>query len=236
MSNSQVVFLAGGTGERFKTSNGPQLPKPLIDVLGLPQIVWAIKGALLSYPDSRFFLAARSSLIQDLNRTIEDHLPRLVCEYVDIGDSTRGAAESLFNFVTKSDSLDLSGNLISCDNDCFNLVEGLSESNFLSVAYSENPQHCFLIPDQNGDVREIHEKAKVSTIALSGNYGFSSANLFKNYYLDSQFSGKEKFLSSVVQTMVNAGVKFRMQKASFYYSFGTPDEISSIDSNLLRFS
>jgi len=229
----QVVLLAGGTGERFKGIG--TRAKPLIEVFGSSQILWALKGARLSYPGSRFFIAARSGLAKEIEKSIELSFPRFITEYVDVGNSTAGAAETLYKFLESSRRVDLSSPLVSCDNDCFNLIQESQPGNFLTAVHSVNPGHCFILSDKNNYALELHEKSQVSAMAISGNYGFSEAKVFMDYYTKSKFQAKERFISSVVSEMLRDGIKFKLQNTSDYFSLGTPEEISSLNKRILNY-
>ena len=234
MTLQQVVILAGGTGERFKLSS--TLPKPLIDVFGSSQIAWALKGARISYPGARFFIAARSGLIDKIENSIEFDFPGIITEYVDVGVSTSGAAETLYRFLKSSALVNLASPLVSCDNDCFNLIEDSRPGNFLTCVSSDNPGHCFILTDENNNILELHEKSRVSSLAVSGNYGFAEARNFLDYYMKSKFEGKEKFISSIVSEMLHQGKKFRLSRTTEYFSLGTPDEIEILDKRIQNFS
>ena len=229
----QVVLLAGGTGERFKGSGAHA--KPLVEVFGSSQIAWALKGARLSYPGSRFFIAARSGLAKEIEKSIELNFPGLITEFVDVGHSTSGAAETLYKFLESSRRVDLSRPLVSCDNDCFNLIQELQPGNFLTTVHSVNPGHCFILSDENNYAVELHEKSLVSALAISGNYGFSEAKIFMDYYAKSKFQTKEKFISSVVSEMLRDGVIFKLNHTSEYFSLGTPEEISTLNKKILNY-
>ena len=233
MTVQQVVLLAGGTGERFKGVSDQA--KPLIEIFGSSQIVWALKGARLSYPGSQFFIAARSGLAKEIEKSVESSFPGLVTEYVDVGDSTSGAAETLYRFLQSSERVDMLSPLVSCDNDCFNLIRESYTGNFLTTVHSTNPGHCFILSDGNSYALELHEKSLVSTVAISGNYGFAQAKIFMDYYLESNYQDKERFISSVISEMLLNGEKFKLQNVAEYFSLGTPEEISNLDKRILKY-
>jgi hypothetical protein len=84
-------------------------------------------------------------------------------------------------------------------------------------------------------VVELHEKSRISALALSGNYGFVQASIFMDYYMKSIFPTKEKFISSVVSEMVRDGIEFKLRNVIEYFSLGTPEEISNVNKRILNF-
>jgi hypothetical protein len=156
-------------------------------------------------------------------------------EFVDIGETTLGAAQTLSLFVEKSELLDRKLPLVSCDNDCLSVVSGFKAPNFVSVMESKNPGHCFVSVDNRGLVNSLHEKSVVGSLALSGNYGFDSAEIYSQLYEETRFSGAELYLSEVVESAVTKSIDFSVIKCDAYFSLGTPEEVQNVDSSILEF-
>jgi NDP-sugar pyrophosphorylase family protein len=230
----EVVILVGGFGNRFrKDSQSPE--KPLIPVFGFPQIVWAIRGAIRSYPYANFYIAVRNGLIDQIRETLDTYFPGLVREFVDIGISTRGPAQSLRIFIEDSKSLNRLAPLVVCDNDCLNYLNMPDNPNFVSVTTSENPGHCFVVLDSHGKLTELREKEIVGNLALAGNYGFESSEMFIDRYKDTKFIKNEEFLSDVVSQSLLNGIEVSPVRCINYFSLGTPKEIELISEELLSF-
>jgi NDP-sugar pyrophosphorylase family protein len=235
MHNSpNVVILAGGFGNRFRESDYSD-EKPLIEVFGKPQIAWALTGAMASFSSSHFFIAARTEILGPIVEKVEGIFPNLITEYVDIGESTLGPAHSLKIFTERSREISLQSPLISCDNDCLNIIEVPFGTNFLSVTESSNPAHCYVSSNDQGMVTALHEKQIIGNIALSGNYGFESAAFFLDLYEKTNFERKEQYLSDVVSQSFVESVGFKQVKSSTYFSLGTPEEIANINSQILEY-
>lgn len=231
----EVVVLAGGVGKRFRDANPDSPEKPLIQVFGASQIVWALLGAVHSYPSSRIYIASRSGLIGALRNEVETALPGLLTEFVDIGETTLGAAHSLKLFIENSKFLDRNSQLISCDNDCLSVISGPEAPNFVSVMDSTNPGHCFVSTSEEDVVRELHEKTIVGSLALSGHYGFASSESYLDFYEATVFDMREYFLSKVVTQAICNSVQFKAVTCNDYFSLGTPDEIQSLDTKIKDF-
>ena len=230
----EVVILAGGFGNRFRLHGG-EVEKPLIEVFGSPQMIWALRGAVRSYPNARFYVASRSGLLENIQSTVKAYFPELIHEFVDIGESTLGPAQSLVNFIQNSKKLDLSAPLVACDNDCFNYLVPPENLNFVSVTSSSNPAHCFVLSNGDGNVIQLREKEILGETALSGNYGFISSNSFVELYKNTFFSKSEEFLSEVVSQALNQSNNFLSVGCIAYFSLGTPEEIGSLDAKILEF-
>ena len=231
----EVVVLAGGVGKRFRDADPDSPEKPLIKVFGASQIVWALLGAIHSYPSSRIYIASRSGLIGALRNEVETALPGLLTEFVDIGETTLGAAHSLKLFIKNSKFLDRNAQLISCDNDCLSVISGPEAPNFISVVESTNPAHCFVSTSQEDVVIELHEKTLVGSLALSGHYGFKSSESYLDFYEATVFDMSEYFLSRVVTQAISNSVQFKAVTCNDYFSLGTPGEIQSLDTRLIDF-
>jgi NDP-sugar pyrophosphorylase family protein len=230
----EVVILAGGFGNRFRVPEST-VEKPLIEVFGIPQIAWAILGAIRSYPGANIFVAARSGLIDDLKRDLSTRLPDVVHEFVDIGSSTRGPAHSLSLFVKNAKKLNLLKRIVACDNDCLSYINNPLIPNFISVTESSNPQHCFITADGEGRVIQLHEKTLVGSVALSGNYGFQSSLYFLEMYKTTIFDNNEEYLSDVITHLLAQGAGVIQVKCLEYFSLGTPAEIEAVSKRLLDY-
>lgn len=231
----EVVVLAGGVGNRFRQDDPDSPEKPLIQVFGASQIVWALLGVVHSYPNSKIYIASRSGLIDSLRKEVETALPGLLTEFVDIGETTLGAAHSLKLFIENSRLLDRKSQLVSCDNDCLSVISGHEALNFVSVVESTNPGHCFVSTTEEDVVRELHEKTLVGSLALSGHYGFASSEEYLNFYEATVFGMSEYFLSRVVAQAIGSSAQFKAVTCNEYFSLGTPDEIQSLNPRVKDF-
>ena len=80
----EVVVLAGGVGKRFRQADPDSPEKPLIQVFGASQIVWALLGVIHSYPSSKIYIASRSGLIDSLRKEGHVSSPDLDLNYDDM--------------------------------------------------------------------------------------------------------------------------------------------------------
>jgi hypothetical protein len=231
----EVVVLAGGVGKRFRQADPDSPEKPLIQVFGASQIVWALLGVIHSYPTCKIYIASRSGLIDSLRKEVETALPGLLTEFVDIGETTLGAAHSLKLFIENSRLLDRKSQLVSCDNDCLSVISEPEAPNFVSVMKSTNPAHCFVSTSEGDVVRELHEKTLVGSLALSGHYGFASSEAYLDFYEATVFGMSEYFLSRVVTQAMSNSVQFKAITCHDYFSLGTPNEIQSLDPRVKDF-
>lgn len=202
-----IIFPMGGLGTRFQR-NGYRQPKPLINIVGKPMILWLIDNLHLG-PDDTMFFGVRN-FIED-----EFQLSELVKKELTIGPSgsgsslglgeemsapkikvtklyfdTRGASETLYIIVqsmTEEEKLRKTLSL-DCDTIYFsNIIEqfrGLRANEsacFYFEDTQEKPVFSYIELDENDSIINIKEKHKISTHANTGAYGFASAKLLEEY-------------------------------------------------------
>ena len=231
-----VILLCGGSGERFKKYD-TLMEKPLIKVFGKSQLYWAVKGASLSYRPKKFIFGVRSEILPKVLEEIKGF--EIEFEVIDIGDKTNGAAETAALTLAKSKSLEPKDPVILIDNDCFNLLN--LESNkrsdlypFVSTTKSINSQHCYVEFLEDNKVIKFHEKLIYGEYAISGNYGFLCGDQFFDAYNKAKVLGNEFYVSDVMNSLLTFE-SINTVIADRYYSFGTPEEINSVNNSILDF-
>jgi hypothetical protein len=231
-----VVVLVGGTGERFQRES-PDFPKPLIRVAGRSQLFWATRGAFLSYSPNYFIFAVRSGLVSQISAEVKGFEFLKNYEVVDVGGATSGAAQTLRISLEKT-AFNLEGvQIVSVDNDCFNLIDHpltINDFPFVTITESINPHHCFVDLSTSLTVNKFYEKEIYGNLAVSGNYGFSTASQFLSTCarLDtSSTNSKESFMSDVVQLLAHVNL-IKAIPLRAYFSLGTPHEISILDGSI----
>ena len=235
-----VIVLCGGTGQRFRTESKDTL-KPLVEVCGKSQLFWATKGASLSYRPDNFVFAVRTGLVNRISEEVESFNFLQRFEVVDVGESTLGPAHTLELALDRSNFFLEDSQMIIVDNDCFNLVEITLDSEsfpFVTISDSNNPQHCFVKLINNSLVTGFFEKDRISSTAVSGNYGLINSIQFRktlSTLVSASKSGREPYLSDLMGgLLLFQSVKaFRVTE---YFSLGTPLEISLLGNEMAKFA
>ena len=230
----QVLLLMGGLGTRF-SSAGYLLPKPLIDVEGVPMFRLAISSFDDLKTEKSFFAVVRAEHEQKygLGKTLEE-----AGVHVDyLGQNTRGAAETAMSAMK---SLDPVKPLVILDCDLkvksSTLFDALSQEVLpfdggLTYFYSRDSRYSYAKVDSNGIVSRTAEKEPISSNALIGCYAFNSASVFfgaASILLESDEcrSGDEFYISSVYNVILEHGGNVLGYPGDFD-SFGTPEELKS---------
>ena len=235
-----VIVLIGGSGERFRGFLD-DAPKPLIKVKNRSQLFWSSKGAYLSYKPDKFIFATRSGLIEKVTAEIKSFEFLSDFEVVDVGESTLGPAHTLkLALDSMKYPLDQS-HVVVADNDCFNLLKidlKSADFPFVTLTASNNPQHCFVKLTNDSNVVGFYEKERVSTTAVSGNYGFIDSMQFRktlSTLLVSVKSDREPYLSDLMSMLLN-DEPIKGFEVNEYFSLGTPSEISLLGGELIDFA
>lgn len=236
MSRLQVLIPMGGLGSRFSQA-GFSMPKPLIDVKGLPMYQRAI-AALADYPGEIKLLAVvrrEHETKYQLGTSLETGQPPAEVIYIDA--DTRGAAET---GLAASEYLDLNEPLLVMDCDiAFESKEFIAEimnerSQFdgaLLSFGSKDPRYSYAKVGELGELIQTAEKSPISGKALVGTYFFRKAAYFVNaaqLLLQEALttSTPEYYMSSVFNKLLELGLSAKVVDGIFY-SFGTPAELTA---------
>ena len=97
---------------------------------------------------------------------------------------------------------------------------------YVDVFVGNSPKYSYVRAYEN-IVTEIVEKKQISPYASSGLYGFSSANLYLNYYNNFVQEKEELYISDVIQGMINDNLRACMNGLGNYQDtlvLGSPQE------------
>lgn len=235
-----VIVLCGGTGERFRTDS-EEILKPLVEVFGKSQLFWATKGAFLSYRPDNFVFAVRTGLVDRISEEVHSFNFLTDFEVVDVGESTLGPAHTLNLALHHSNFILKESQMLIVDNDCFNLLDLVLDSEsfpFVTISYSNNPQHCFVRLTDDFLVTGFYEKEQKSSTAVSGNYGVINSAHFRNSLsklVSASEPGREPYLSDLMRELLEFQPVKAFQ-AIEYFSLGTPLEISLVGNEIVKFA
>lgn len=221
------ILLCGGVGSRLKKEYS--LDKPLNLIKGIPLINRIIE----CIPSEKLLIIVGSHLIKYQIDTIVHHMTKKKVEVVYLDRPTRGPVETAYLGLKKSNFIHDNKPIIFYDNDT--LYKGINLPNLAvnSIGYiglkdkNKNYPYCFL-KINNGVVKSIHEKQRVSNQYAAGIYTFSSKKYFLNKALDLIKNQKknELFMSTLYQTLLDSDEKIESFKVEEGICLGTIEDIN----------
>ena len=231
-----LVIPAAGLGSRFVNA-GWSLPKPFIDVNGIPMVQHVIDS--LSSVSTTTTLILRKEHI-DTFPLITADLSRSVDHIVKTDTVTEGtictvllARQSIDNstplLIANSDQY-VDFDVSAFTNDC--LDRNLDGSILVFRDPDRNPKWSFVKIDNNGLVNQVAEKKPISDLATVGIYFFTSGSKFVSSAIDMiarniRVNG-EFYTCPVYNELIASGAKIGIYEIPFssMFGLGTPDDLS----------
>ena len=235
-----AIFPIGGKGQRFEIA-GYVTPKPFIRVMGRGQLEWSILSCRKNYPEAQIVIGCRDGLYEECQELVQQLYKRLNIKIIvfKVGLATSGAAHTVQ--IVLNSIIDDGGDFdfLVLDNDVA-LMLGVKQKfqnchAGLVITKSSNPAHSFVLTDNNHIVSRIVEKTVISDQGVVGNYYFGSKKTFQENYEKLPSSLEEKYISYVIQKMLESGAVIRAEESTKVVSFGTPEEIAELKPNSLSF-
>jgi NDP-sugar pyrophosphorylase family protein/thiamine kinase-like enzyme len=251
----KLITLAAGQGLRLKDSDGSDLPKPLINVLGKPIISWSLRSYSNLITQG---LIKKSDLIFIINRSHEENyafskqLKELFGNSIKIyiiDEFTRGPAETaLKGIIHFYNDISFDEGIIFNDCDHYFSASDLSKSindksndSFDStVCLSSNPDkdgswsYAKIVNNQLIDIKEKDkELAAQSAPGLVACYKFRNKDVFisecQKMINESDFSGDsvkpEFYISKVIDRLLKNDKRVNYFFTKFAFPLGTPAQI-----------
>ena len=164
-----IVIPMAGEGTRFPRDTY-RIPKPLIDIHGIPMIQKAIES--LGLPGDYHFVIRKDSYYDQVCTLLHKILPNP--KIISVEETTEGPASSCLLF---KDYIDTEDELviINCDQimwwdpGLFLTVARYYKYDGMVVTYTTNtPKNSYAKIDKDGFVKRIAEKEVISDISLNG--------------------------------------------------------------------
>lgn len=231
-----LLFPMAGAGKRFSDA-GYELPKPLIDVLGLPMIQRVIYS--LDMNGNYIFLAQKEHSekyeLHTFLRNVCIHAPSVAT--VELDGLTEGAASTaLFAKLM----IDEDSPLVICNSD--QLVEWDSKEflryagdnnldGCIAVFESDEPRWSYAKTSDDGTVTEVAEKQVISNLATVGIYYWKKGSDFvkyaeqmieKNLRVNGEF-----YVCPVYNEAIADGLKIGVYKVDAMHGLGTPEDLEA---------
>lgn len=235
---TNILIPMAGLGTRFKQA-GYTGPKPLIDVMGKPMIVWAMESfdylhyldgyqfifVILRSDDEQFQLA---SMLQDLFG--KQHPVHVVI----LDEPTQGQASTCLaaeKFINSYQRLII----YNCDTISTSLLwdEVLTEDpdGILPYFEADSGRYSYMRVDEHGYVTETAEKVPISKYASNGLYYFKRGQDFvraaKTLMKKQEKQAGEFYVAPVYNELISLGKTIRAVPIKRYDVLGTPEELDA---------
>lgn len=231
-----IVIPMAGAGSRFKELS--KIPKPLIEIKGLPFFYYSAKSLTKYFDYSKLIFIGLKNHNKDniLVNKIKSLFPDAVIKLLD--KTPNGAV------LTSREAIELIDNdypVIFNDCDHIFYSEELEQSKnqlknfegFILTFNSDSSIYSYLIKDKNGNVIGTREKEVISNEAIAGVYGFKNIKIFQKaseeYLKNCDYS--EFYMSGLYNMSTLKKGIIKSYKTNFNLSFGTIDEFDKAKNN-----
>jgi len=228
-----VVIPMAGNGTRF-AQEGYVLPKPLIDVQGVPMIQRVVEN--LGIDGQYIFIVRQEHLVSyaDLRHLLDKIAPG--CIIVPTNGVTQGATSSV---LLAAPYIDNDTNLVIANSDQFLewdpnafLYESMNVDGCISTFDQQDPSdkkwsYCSLGP--NGLVDRVAEKEVISTYANTGVYFWAKGSDFVKYshqMIEKNIrTNGEFYIAPVYNEAIADGKRIKIQNCKKMWGLGVPSDL-----------
>ena len=244
MKGNYIIIPLGGLGNRFKIEDYKR-PKGLIEVNGKSIIYWLLDNLKLREEDVILIPYNEKEYKKyDLEGKLERRYPKQKFKFYGLKSETRGVVETI-KYLLENNLKDLIDRPVICiDSDNFyleNILEKWNGENkiFVFEDVEEKAIFSYVKKDENDNILKIIEKEKISDLACSGAYGFSSIKRLYDYCLkliEKEFYQKEEFyLSGLVELMIRDKILFKVNRIENknYFTLGVPENLKKFETLFL---
>lgn len=232
-----ILIPSAGKGSRFKTTHS--LPKPLIQVDGMPMLVSSARS--LKIDGQYIFIINDNQYTQNLANNIFAAFPN--CKIAAIDFETEGAAETA---LVAEDLINNDEELIiaNCDqimkwNADIVLKQLRKYDAGLVVIESEDPKHSYVDIVNNLAIKVV-EKQVISNFALTGIHYWKKGKYFvesvRQMFSDNNRTNNEFYIGPCYNYFIERGHKVAVYKlnADEINFIGTPEDLQIYESSKAR--
>lgn len=231
-----IVIPMAGEGSRFRVA-GYDLPKPFIDVAGVPMIARVLNN--LAIPGARYILIAKHEHLQRYSTHFSELRSKFPLDIVEVDGTTEGTActvlhaRKLINneyplMIANSDQF-VAASVRDFYEDC--TARNLNGSILCFRDLQKNPKWSFARVNESGILQEVAEKKPISELATVGIYLFSEGRLFVDGAIDmiarNDRVNNEFYTCPVYNYIVEEGHKIGVYEiaADAMHGLGTPEDL-----------
>jgi bifunctional N-acetylglucosamine-1-phosphate-uridyltransferase/glucosamine-1-phosphate-acetyltransferase GlmU-like protein len=241
--NTTLILPMAGKGSRF-TEEGYDLPKPLLDVDGLPMILQAVD--CLPESDNNVFICLQDHIDDfGIDKTLKNHF--LNTEVISINETTEGQACTCEIGIEET-NINLENPILisACDNGVFydrkKYLELLNDKSIDVIVWTfrnnqaskTNPNaYAWLDVDENDNIKHVSCKKFIyenplTTHAIIGTMFFRKGTYFmeglqKNYNENIRTNG-EFYVDDVLNQNIKDGLNVKVFEVENYICWGTPND------------
>lgn len=232
-----IVIPMAGRGSRF-AKEGYALPKPLIQVHGVPMIRLVIRNLKPEREHRFIFLCLEEHIVKyGIDKSLKKWAPS--CEIVVAQQVTEGAACTVLlakKFIDNDDALMIanSDQWVDMDiNDYLCRMDAEGIDGLIMTMWADDPKWSFVRLDRLGRVTEVVEKEVISNEATVGIYNFKKGSDFVRAAVrminrDLRVNG-EFYVAPAYNELISDGAKigyFNIGRAGDgMYGLGVPEDL-----------
>jgi NDP-sugar pyrophosphorylase family protein len=240
--NTTLILPMAGAGSRF-AKEGYEVPKPLLDIEGLPMIIQAVE--CLPETSKKIFIG-QDKHFQKYG--INNKIKKFYCEAEILGINyiTEGQACTC-DLAFQNYDIDLEKPVLisACDNGVYydmskyeTLIED-PEVDIIIWSFSNNPtsklfphMYAWLDVDKNQYIKRVSIKKPFNDIdnkyAIIGTMYYKKAKYFKEglneIYKTNYRTNNEFYVDNMIEPLINMGHKIKIFNVDNYLCWGTPND------------
>lgn len=229
-----------GRGSRF-AEVGHRVPKPMIDVKGKPMYAWAMDSLPLALARNVIFICLEEHLKGfGLEEDIRKRYAQLNPVVIPLSKVTEGQACTVLEaraHIDRDEPLIIYNADTWCRTSLLTSLPLLprSVSGVLGVFEAPGEKWSFARTDSAGRVVEVAEKKRISNLASTGLYHFTSGAEFVAE-ADAMIAANDRvnnefYVAPVYNRMIAKGRELRVDVAHEVWVLGTPEDLSHFNAN-----
>ena len=225
-----------GAGSRFVEA-GYDLPKPFIDVNGMPMICRVLEN--LKYKDAKYYLIARKDHVEREKAVVDSIKNNYNVEFICIDKLTEGTACTVLfarKFINNSNPLLIANSDQIVDIDIADYIDdcekrGLDGSILTFIENEGDTKWSYAAINDDEMVVEVKEKEAISNFATVGLYLYSKGEYFVNAAIDMMIEqdkvNNEYYTCPTYNYLVRDKLNIGIHNIAFekMHGLGTPDDL-----------
>ena len=228
-----ILIPCAGFGSRFK-EKGFLLPKPLINVNGIPMVAHVINDLNV---DANYIFIIKKEHEEQYNLTNMLKLMVQDCQVILVDGKQNGAATTCLaaeHLINNQKHLMIANSDNGWDwqaNQFYHSAIQNGHDGCITIFNepSKDPRWSFARVDSNGKILEIAEKNPISTLATSGSYFFNKGSDFVKYtkqMVEQKLTVLgEYYVAPIYNLMIKDGKYIDTFAIEKFWGMGTPEEL-----------
>lgn len=241
--NYQLVIPAAGRGTRFATA-GMNIPKPIIPVLGIPMLYWAIASFNLDLVSKLVIITRDDFEISEICDQIKKQYKIEMC-IIKLNEITQGPAETA---LLATPLLELNKPLVIANSDQFvvsnigNFQDSLMENDgSILTMNATGTKWSYVRRAKDLQIVEVKEKSEISQEATVGIYGWKCAENFvysaRKMIESEDTTNGEFYIAPTYNYLIKenfriSGLNIGSVETSIF-GLGTPEDLDLFENNSL---